>query len=294
MIKINIIHGPETGRSYELSNNKIYIGRSSVNDIKLKDLSVSRRHLKVTTRDGRYYIMDLQSTNGTFINGKEMEPWVEYEVQEGIPIVMGMTVIGVNETRLEDVLPFLKSINWSDEPVKRRENVGDERSKFQQKDMELLQKVSDALITTSSLDETISKALGYLMDLLKRIDRGAIIVVDNETNKIVKTETSFNESLPKNMMTYSTQVVEQVVQGKKAVMIPDVYAEDDTDLTGTLKLMKIGSVICVPLISRSQIRGAIYVDSFRNPNGFRRHDLSLLTTLSAPLAVAIENATLHS
>lgn len=44
-------------------------------------------------------------------------------------------------------------------------------------------------------------------------------------------------------------------------MISDTHAEDEIDLSESLKLMKIRSVMCVSLISRSQIRGVIYVDS---------------------------------
>jgi signal transduction histidine kinase len=61
-----------------------------------------------------------------------------------------------------------------------------------------------------------------------------------------------------------------------------------------MEIMKIKSVMCVPLISKSKIRGAIYVDSVSKPYGFRKEDLSLLSTLSSPAAIAIENATLYS
>jgi len=53
-------------------------------------------------------------------------------------------------------------------------------------------------------------------------------------------------------------------------------------------------VMCVPLMSKSKIRGAIYVDSVSKPYGFRKEDLSLLSALSSPAAIAIENATLYS
>jgi len=48
------------------------------------------------------------------------------------------------------------------------------------------------------------------------------------------------------------------------------------------------------LISRSQIRGVIYVDSVSKPHGFRNDDLSLLTALSSSAAIAIENALLYA
>ena len=59
-------------------------------------------------------------------------------------------------------------------------------------------------------------------------------------------------------------------------------------------LVGVKSVMCVPLISRSQIRGVIYVDSVDKPYGFRDEDLYLITALSSPAAIAIENALLYS
>jgi GAF domain-containing protein len=61
-----------------------------------------------------------------------------------------------------------------------------------------------------------------------------------------------------------------------------------------MEIMRIKSALCVPLISRSEVRGVIYLDSFAEPYGFRDEDLSLLTALGSSAAVAIENALLHS
>jgi two-component system cell cycle sensor histidine kinase/response regulator CckA len=58
--------------------------------------------------------------------------------------------------------------------------------------------------------------------------------------------------------------------------------------------MRIKSIMCVPLISKSYIRGVIYVHSFSLGNGFLKDDLFLLTALSSPAALAIENALLYS
>jgi PAS domain S-box-containing protein len=58
--------------------------------------------------------------------------------------------------------------------------------------------------------------------------------------------------------------------------------------------MQIKSVMCVPLISKSQIHGVIYVHSTSALQGFRKDDLFLLTALGIPAALAIENALLYA
>jgi GAF domain-containing protein len=94
-------------------------------------------------------------------------------------------------------------------------------------------------------------------------------------------------------MMYSRTVVDRVIREGKALLMPDTRAEDEADRSVSMELMKVRSVLCVPLISRSQIKGVIYLDSTRTPFGFRKEDLSIVNALSIPAAVAIEQALLH-
>jgi len=81
---------------------------------------------------------------------------------------------------------------------------------------------------------------------------------------------------------------------RKPVIMSDTFSEDEADRSASMELMRVRSVMCVPLISRSQMRGVIYVDSVNKPHGFRNEDLSLLTALSSSAAIAIENALLYA
>jgi len=53
-------------------------------------------------------------------------------------------------------------------------------------------------------------------------------------------------------------------------IISDTRRDDEADLSESTDLMRVQSVMYVPLISKSKIRGVIYVDSVTKPNGFRR------------------------
>jgi hypothetical protein len=59
----------EQMRSYSLDHAPVMIGRRSDNDISLPDLKVSRHHARIDTAGGEWYLTDLDSTNGTRING---------------------------------------------------------------------------------------------------------------------------------------------------------------------------------------------------------------------------------
>jgi two-component system, cell cycle response regulator len=67
------IHGPELGKKYVLTERELSIGRDEKNDIRVDLDNVSRRHCTVTTKDARFYVNDLGSTNGTYLNDEEIK-----------------------------------------------------------------------------------------------------------------------------------------------------------------------------------------------------------------------------
>jgi Ca-activated chloride channel family protein len=61
---------------YTLNSPKMIIGRTPSADIQLKDSNVSRQHAVIQGQGGRFYLMDLGSTNTTRVNGKLLQrPW---------------------------------------------------------------------------------------------------------------------------------------------------------------------------------------------------------------------------
>jgi pSer/pThr/pTyr-binding forkhead associated (FHA) protein len=64
--------GPTPGRIFELTCDEVSIGRDITNDIVINDAEVSRKHARLTLEGDRYKIEDLNSTNGTYINGQRL------------------------------------------------------------------------------------------------------------------------------------------------------------------------------------------------------------------------------
>lgn len=68
----------------------VSIGRHVSNALPLPDEEVSRRHAQILARDGRFYVTDLNSRNGVFVNGEKVQ---ERELGPGDEIAIGMTLI---------------------------------------------------------------------------------------------------------------------------------------------------------------------------------------------------------
>jgi pSer/pThr/pTyr-binding forkhead associated (FHA) protein len=72
--------------SYVTENEMISIGRNPKNDIQIDNLAVSNYHAVVKKVMNTYFIEDLSSTNGTFVNEKRID---KYELLDGDEIIIG-------------------------------------------------------------------------------------------------------------------------------------------------------------------------------------------------------------
>lgn len=70
---IVILNGFAEGMEYPITGEYTVIGRDKTADIAVKDPLVSRRHAAIVYNDGEFILKDLESTNGTMMNGNVIE-----------------------------------------------------------------------------------------------------------------------------------------------------------------------------------------------------------------------------
>lgn len=98
-----IERGEAASTEFHLAADESYIGRWDADngifpdvdlDVYDPDAKVSRRHARIIRRSGTYFIEDLGSTNGTFINrGRRLLPGVPQDLKEGDEIIVGKTFL---------------------------------------------------------------------------------------------------------------------------------------------------------------------------------------------------------
>lgn len=72
-VTIKVLHGSDRGKVFEGIPTPLTVGREEGNDIQLNDERVSRCHLKIQQDNDRLVLTDLDSTNGTKVNGAECQ-----------------------------------------------------------------------------------------------------------------------------------------------------------------------------------------------------------------------------
>lgn len=86
-----IISGQHVGRPHKVGEDSITMGRSPKVDVQLNDVGVSRQHACVERRGENVFVRDLESANGTYVNGELVTR--DYRLQDGDKITLGTTTI---------------------------------------------------------------------------------------------------------------------------------------------------------------------------------------------------------
>lgn len=294
MVDLMILNGPEIGRSIEVREGVTFVGRSKDNDVRIDDATVSRKHLKVVVKKGSCFVTDLKSQNGSFYDGKYLTPGKEVEIEEGTPLAIGMTVLCLGSGCREQMAPFLDTVTLIRGKDKLETLPGERRRRTQQKRGDLLSKVSLTLKDTLPLKDMLEQVLDHIFHHLKRMDRGAFVLVDPDTRKPLETVCKSGKRKEDPGPNFSEDVVRRVLKSGKPLVYSKTYTDDGKAVADTLKVLKIESVLCLPLLSGLGLAGAMYLDSLKRPDGFRKNDLLALLDIGQRIALAVERERMAS
>jgi uncharacterized protein involved in exopolysaccharide biosynthesis len=117
-----VVSGASPGRLHSLDRPETYIGRNRDTHICIDEKSVSGRHAKIVNHNGSLYLLDLNSTNGTFVNGQSIR---EKELKHGDSVWIGETVFaffqegGAENSRTVALAPVNEDVRPHARLVKR-------------------------------------------------------------------------------------------------------------------------------------------------------------------------------
>jgi pSer/pThr/pTyr-binding forkhead associated (FHA) protein len=110
--RIVVRRGVNNGEYITLNHGVNIMGR--ISGIQLYDEMVSRRHARIYCQDGEFYIEDLHSTNGTFVNGEQI--YFPAQLKHGDTVRIGLTLLEF------ETMNGFQSSNWSHEDGERSDS----------------------------------------------------------------------------------------------------------------------------------------------------------------------------
>jgi pSer/pThr/pTyr-binding forkhead associated (FHA) protein len=116
-VTITVLQGADRGRVYRELETPITIGREEGNSIQLNDERVSRCHLKIQQDNERFVLTDLDSTNGTKVNGQESQLRI---LRFGDVVSVGRSLLRIgSEAEIADRMAALQPSSEGERTVSR-------------------------------------------------------------------------------------------------------------------------------------------------------------------------------
>lgn len=269
--------------------DRLTFGRDRSNNVCIpNDPAVSRQHC-VVMRDGdRVIVRDLQSHNGTSVNGSKLS---ERALEHGDQIKIGDSVfrfvletaiapatatVSFDETSLgsgtfQDLTPSLTDAEITSQRLAR--------------DFRTLLAIATRLRGIHDSESLLWQLVGVLFEVVPA-DRVAILLAD--AAGVLEPAFAWDkESGPGIPVTVSRTVVNRVTADRQPLLVNNVPAHMDAT---SLKLLQVYSVLCVPMCTPDKLLGVIYADTRVIGSMFDAGHLHLMSAIAAIAALALEYA----
>lgn len=161
----------------------------------------------------------------------------------------------------------------------------------QRKELASLYEVAQDLSLTPDLSELLDSIVGKAT-LLVGAERGFLVLADPPGEDHIAAARRFAQNETSDDA-FSTSLVNRVMESRKPILTTNVQNDGRFELTQSIIVQDIRSVLAVPLIARGELQGAIYVDTRMSVHPFGNGDLGLLQAMASQAAMAIRSARLY-
>jgi signal transduction histidine kinase/pSer/pThr/pTyr-binding forkhead associated (FHA) protein len=308
VLMLDVLQGPDRGMKYALPvGEPQLIGRSS-EALPLTDTTVSRRHAELTPDDGRWFLRDLDSSNGTFVNGERISA-DRVELSPGDQIRCGSTLMVFAVASDEDRPSRVQILGPQDMDVtvERRLNANEDSMILAEPDP--VKAATDHLrviyeltaLTASAIDRNalLERAMDLIFDEF-RPDRGFILLRSDPTDPggrlepVVVRYRERPKTLDKDRIPVSQTIIQHTLSQGEGILSTNAMTDTRFRAGDSVQEYGIRSAICVPIQAGERIYGVLSVDSSLAQFTFTESQLRLLNAIGQHTGLALSSAELVS
>lgn len=300
MLILTVIQGPDKGRIFQLpAYEPQLVGRSS-EALPLKDATVSRRHAELTPDDGEWWIRDLNSQNGTYVNGVKISERIRLRV--GDQIRTGATLFVFGRTDADDPDPIRVVRPREMETSFERTLASNEDSMIlaepepRSAAIHHLQVIYRITALTSRLTDR-EELLNSVMDLVFsefKPERGFIILTDGNSDTVPKPAVVKYASQPRDKdeakIHVSKTILQHAIKKGEGVLSSNAMTDPRFKSGDSVQQFAIHSAICCPIKFVEKTFGVIYIDSTVANYTFTPEQLALMNAIGRHTGLALANA----
>ncbi len=303
MATLEILSGAAAGQCYDVANGQTLLGRDPFCDVVLPLRSISRQHARILTEGDQYFVEDMHSLNGTYVNGQRIANRTRLKNRDQIQLyeVMMAFYEGAPEPRpaarrppaLDPDLPVdgpprirTTIVGSLDANAELSVDLG-ARAKLQ-----AILEIIRSLGRTLEVDIFLPNVLESLFEIFPQADRGYILLADPEDGhlspKAMKSRYG-EEGSSTTMGPISRSLAARVMSAGEAILSSDAAAVE-----GSILDFGGSSTMTVPLMGPSRkALGILHVDSDDLERRFLREDLEVLVSVGTVVGQAVEFARIH-
>jgi len=296
--RLLVLAGPLKDATIPLAEGEITVGREASNGIAITDPSVSRKHFLLSGLSGRFHVRDLDSRNGTLVNGTATQ---EQSLQHGDEITAGDSSflflledeqVGLAAGRVE----FEEAQFTAETTIVNPRDVVYLQPDRLQRELPATSRVArnlNALLKISRVVHAIrdlNQLQGDLLDLIFEIvpaGRGAILLSDKEGQQFNSVFARMRQAGQAPLVKVSRTIARRVLEQGIAILGSDVPGGELREVE-SLAASQVRSLLCVPLTVFEHVIGCIYLDSDSLSNRLNEEHLQLVTAIAGISAVALE------
>ncbi len=300
--RLVVTAGPAKDTVIPLTQDEASIGRDPNNVVAISDPSVSRKHCLLRREsDGRFQILDLESRNGTLVNGVTVkEHWLRHgdEIATGDSVFLFLVedddrVLQASRVEFDDRKPTAETrvINPKDVVYLQPDRLLRElpSSSPLARNLSALLKISRVVHAIRDLEELQAQLLDLIFEVVPA-GRGAILLGDGANSEFSSLYARTRQAGQHQLVRVSRTVAHHVLKENVAILGVDIAASDALRDVESLAVSEVRSLLCVPLSVFDRTIGCIYLDSTTTVNRFQEDHLQLMAAIAGISAVALDNA----
>ena len=281
--RVVVVSGPAKGTLVRLLAEQLSVGRDAANSLCLRDPAVSRRHFAISKTDSAFQLIDLESHNGTFVNGIPVRRKL---LTHGDNIRVGrceLVFLITDET--EEVLQTVQIRDTDSVGLLTTTNIRAFSSVSKTgmdvgrmaRDLNALFKITSILSSIRDSDQLQQRLLELLGEVIPA-DSGAILILRHPDEDPSSSRVWYRKPEVKTPLSIRRELIQRALWERSTVLSRPTGESGDRE-----------SVLCVPLVGTERTVGVVYMTADESVDIFRDDHVHFLTSVATMAAVTLEN-----